>query len=341
MFSGWIAGDSFAIDLGNTNTLLANESQILVSEPSYIVFDNDKNRVKAVGAAAYDIFEKNHENLRPVKPLRWGVISDYDSAAAMIREMVNNTFSKSKRLRGFRNIISGVPFATTEVERRALRDALGQFNARDIKLLFEPLAAAIGMGLNVQEPSGKMIVDIGGGITEIVIISLSGVAAFYSTKVAGDSMTEDIQDYFRRYHQLYIGFRTSERIKMQVGSVLEQPEDVPAPAYVTGRDLKEGIPVKLRTDHREIHHILDPSFCSIEEAIINTLEVCPPELASDIYGNGIHVTGGGAMLRGVRERLEKTLSLPIHIDSDPLLSVSKGISKVLARPEKSKAMLIN
>lgn len=340
MFSRLVGHENFAIDLGNTNTLLSNESAILVSEPSYIVFDKQNSEIKAVGTAAYDIFEKNHEYLRPVKPLRWGVISDYESASAMIREMVNRTFSRSRRLMGFRNIISGVPYATTEVERRALRDALGQFDARQTRLIFEPLAAAIGMGLNVQEPSGKMIIDIGGGITEIVVISLSGIAAFNSLKVAGDSMTEDIQDYFRRHHHLAIGLKTSERIKMQLGSVLEELEEEPEPVFVTGRDMKEGIPSQILTNHRELYRILDPAFSSIEEAIVSTLETCPPELSADLYLSGIHVTGGGAKLRGVKERFERNLGLPVHIDPAPLLSVSKGISKVLARPEASRAILI-
>jgi rod shape-determining protein MreB and related proteins len=178
--------ESFAIDLGNNNTLLTDNQHILLSQPSFIVFDEVKRTVKAVGEEAYNIFEKNHEQLKPVKPLRWGVIADFNSAAVMIKQLVNRIYKNKNWPGGFRHIVSGVPLSTTEVERRALRDALDQFGARKTYLLVEPLAAAIGMSLNIREPEGKMIIDIGGGITEIVVISLSGIAVSRSVKVAGD-----------------------------------------------------------------------------------------------------------------------------------------------------------
>ncbi len=331
---------SFAIDLGNNNTLLTDKENILLSQPSYIVFDKNNNSVKAVGTTAYDIYEKNHEDLKAVKPLRWGVISDYESASKMIRELVSKVHSRRTRLRGFDNIISGVPFATTEVERRALRDALDQFNSRKRHLLFEPLAAAMGMGLDIRQPDGRMIIDIGGGITEIVVISLAGIAVFSSTKVAGDSFNEDIQDHFRRERGITIGLKTAERVKIQVGSALEKISDPPEPYQVHGKDILEGIPVVRKTDHCEIARVLDKSLRSIEEDILHTLEACPPELAADIWTNGVHVTGGGALLRGLKERLESRIQLKVHIDPHPLLSVTKGISKALASPEKFKNLFI-
>ncbi len=331
---------SFAIDLGNNNTLLTDKENILLSQPSYIVFDKNNNSVKAIGNSAYDIYEKNHDDLKAVKPLRWGVISDYESASKMIREMVSTIYAKKTRLAGFDNIISGVPFSTTEVERRALRDALDQFNSRKRHLLFEPLAAAIGMGLDIREPEGRMIIDIGGGITEIVVISLSGVAVFRSSKVAGDSFNEDIQDYFRRERGIHIGLKTAERVKIQVGAALENIFDPPEPYQVHGKDILEGIPVVRKTDHTEIARILNKSIRSIEEDILHTLEACPPELAADIWTNGVYVTGGGALLRGLKERLEASIQLRVQIDQHPLLSVSKGISKALASPDKFKNLFI-
>ncbi len=329
---------SFAIDLGNNNTLLTDENQLLYSQPSYIVFDEEKHAVKAVGDEAYNIFEKNHDQLKPVKPLRWGVIADYDSASMMINKMVRQVYKKSI-LSSFNHIISGVPLCSTEVERRALRGAIEQFNSSKTHLLFEPLAAAVGLGLNIREPEGKMIIDIGGGITEIVVISLSGVAVFQSIKVAGDSFTEEIQDHFRRVHNLTIGWKTAEQVKVQVGAATTSLVNPPAPMMVKGKDIMEGIPVTRKIDYQEIAYVLDKSLQAIEQSIIQTLEICPPELAADIYQNGIHLTGGSALLRGMRERLQKTTQLDVHLDKEPLLSVSKGISQALRDPKKFQSVL--
>lgn len=336
MFS-FLQNKSFAIDLGNNNTLLTDDKQILYSQPSYIVFDQEKNSVKAVGEEAYNIFEKNHELLKSVKPLHWGVISDYESASVMINKMVRHVY-KQNFLSSFNHIISGVPYATTEVERRALRHALDQFNSSKTHLLFEPLAAAVGMGLNIREPEGKMVIDIGGGITEIVIISLSGIAVFQSIKVAGDSFTEEIQEHFRRNHNLSIGWKTAEQVKVQVGAAasLKNP---PSPMLVKGKDIIEGLPVTRKVNHEEIARVLNNSIETIEQSIIQTLEICPPELAADIYQNGIHLTGGGALLRGMSERLQNTIHLPVHLDDEPLLSVSKGISQALRDPKKFNSVL--
>jgi rod shape-determining protein MreB and related proteins len=328
-----LTSKSFAIDLGNNNTLLTSGEGVLLAQPSYIAFETETHKVKAVGDAAYSMYEKHHAELSPVKPLRGGVIADYDSAAAMIKEMVNGVYPK-QWFNSFGQIISGVPYATTEVERRALRDAMDQFNARRTNLIFEPLAAAAGMGLNIQSPEGKMIVDIGGGITEMVVISLSGIAVFHSTKVAGDSFTEEIQDAFRRNYNMAIGFKTAEQVKIQAGLVWNKLKEKPISMQVRGKDIMEGIPVVRTVSSCEIAEILNKPFQSIEEGIIHALEVCPPELAADIYQNGIHITGGGALLLGVRERLEHALRLPIHIDSEPLLAVSKGIAQALREPKK-------
>jgi rod shape-determining protein MreB len=333
-----LSSKSFAIDLGNNNTLLIDQGGVLSSQPSFIAFDSATHSVKAIGDAAYNMYEKNHTELLPVKPLRGGVIADYESAATMIKEMVRGIYPSSWR-NSFGHIISGVPFATTEVERRALRDALDQFHARKTNLFFEPLAAATGMGLDIRTPEGKMIVDIGGGITEIVVISLSGIAVFHSSKVAGDSFTVEIQDAFRRNFNMSIGFKTAEQVKIQAGLVWPRMKEKPAPVLVRGKDIMEGIPVTRTISSSEVAEILNKPFQSIEEGIIHALEVCPPELAADIYQNGIHITGGGALLHGVRERLEYGLRLPIHIDEEPLLAVSKGIAQALRDPKKFRPVL--
>lgn len=332
---------SFALDLGNTNTIVCDKDGIKLSQPSYIVFDSNNHSVKAVGEQAYNIFEKNHDELKTVKPMKGGVIADYDSATRLIRELIRRADTTSGFFNGYDNIISGIPYYTTEVERRALRDAVDQFNARKTSLFYEPLAAAMGIGLDIREPEGKMVIDIGGGITEIVVISLSGVASFQSTKVAGDAFDEEIQDHFRRNYNMAIGLKTAEQIKINVGAVKTKLKETPPPMRVKGKDLIEGIPVTRQIDHSEVAFILEKSFSSIEHCIIQTLETCPPELAADIYLNGIHVTGGNALLRGLKERLEAKVKLPVHIDEDALVSVSKGAALMLRDPKKYRSILID
>ena len=330
-----------AIDLGNNNTVVSDNERVLLAQPSYIVFDTESQAVKAVGDKAYKMFEKNHDDLRPIKPLKGGVIADYDSASKMIREMLSVAYSTKSFFSGYNNIISGIPYSTTEVERRALRDALGQFNSRKTYMIYEPIAAALGIGLDINEPDGKMLIDIGGGITEIVVISLSGIAAFQSLKVAGDVFDEQIQDYFRRQYNMAIGLKTAEQVKIQVGCVLDDISDAPSPMRVRGKDLIEGIPVTRTVDHIEVCRILEKSVSAIEHAIIQTLETCPPELAADIYQNGIHITGGNAMLRGLKQRFEKRIELPVHIDVEPLLSVSRGIARTLNDTRKYSSILLD
>lgn len=330
---------SFALDLGNSNTIIADESGMLLAQPSYIVFNTTKN-VKAVGDHAYAMFEKTHEELTPVRPLKGGVIADYESATRMIQEMVKQVYKKRNFFSGFDHVISGVPYNTTEVEKRALRDALEQINSKKSYLLYEPLAAALGMGLSIREPQGKLVIDIGGGITEIVVISLSGIAAFKAVKVAGDTFDENIQDHFRKNYNMAIGLKTAEQVKIEVGAVTDKLADPPQPVLVKGKDMISGIPVTRKIDHTEVASILDRAITQIEIGIIQTLETCPPELAADIYETGIHLTGGGALLRGMQARLEKRMKLKVILDKDPLRSVSKGILNTLQAPEKFRSILM-
>ncbi len=331
---------SFAIDLGNTNTLVRDTDKLLVDQPSYIVLDSDRTEVRAVGSQAYDMFEKAHKAYRPVKPLRGGVIADYDSAAKMLHALMRLAYSDKSLFNGYGDVIAGVPFSTTHVERRALLNALESLHARNTWLIFEPIAAALGMGLNIQEPEGQLVIDIGGGITEIVVISLSGIAGFQSVKVAGDSMDETIRHYFRKEYNVEIGIKTAEQVKIQVGAVVQDLENPPAPMAVKGKELLRGLPVTRTVDYREIANVLEKSISAIELGIIQTLETCPPELASDIYTQGLNVTGGNALLRGLQERLQRKFRLPVHIDDNPLLSVSKGIATVLRDPRKYRGVLI-
>ena len=336
----FIRKKSFAIDLGNTNTLVRDADKLLVDQPSYIVLDANRSEVKAVGTQAYSMFEKSHGEYRPIKPLQGGVIADYDSATKMLQALMHLAYGDKSVLNGYGDIISGVPYSTTHVERRALLNALETLHARSTALIFEPLAAALGIGLNIQEPDGKMVIDIGGGITEIVVISLSGIAGFQSLKVAGDSMDETIRHYFRKEYNMAIGIKTAEQVKIGVGAVVTDLANPPEPMAVKGKELLRGLPITRKVDYQEIASVLEKSISAIELGIIQTLETCPPELAADIYINGIHVTGGNALLRGLRERLQRKLKLPVHIDDEPLKSVSKGVAAVLRDPKRYKGVLM-
>lgn len=330
---------NLAIDLGNTNTLLRDQHHLLLSEPSVLIVDEDSHRIEAVGEQAYAMLEKTHHHLKPIRPLRGGVISDGESAKQMMRALVRKA-SRPSLLRGFQFLISGVPYDTTPVEKRALRDTLDQFSARHTHLVHEPLAAALGMGLNIQEPEGKLVVDIGGGITEVVVISLSGVAAFQSVRVAGDTLDEEIQDYFRREHHLAIGLKTAEQLKKELGCVYEPIASSTIGRLVKGKDLREGIPSTRWVSEAEISRVLDRPFRQIESCIHQSLEACPPELAGDLYRTGMFVTGGHARLTGLAERFHKLFQIPVHVDPQALLSVSKGIAHILNRPAAFRSVLM-
>lgn len=331
---------NLAFDLGNNNTLLTDQHNILLAEPSVMVINEDSRKVEAVGEKAFEMFEKTHTNLKPIKPLKGGVISDGESARKMVKELVNKVGKPSFFSRGYNYLISGVPYDTTPVEKRALREILEQFTAQHTHLVHEPLAAALGIGLNIQEPEGKLVVDIGGGITEVVVISLSGIAAFQSVRVAGDKLDEEIQDYFRREFNLAIGLKTAEAVKKQIGCVYEPVASINETVLVKGKDLIEGVPASRIINQLELSRVLERPFKQIEECIHQSLEACPPELAGDIYKSGIHVTGGNAVLKGLPERFAKIFQLPVHVDPQPLLSVSKGVAQVLQAPARYKAILL-
>jgi rod shape-determining protein MreB len=331
---------NLAIDLGNNNTLLSDQSTILLSQPSFMIVNELNNNVEAVGDEAYKMLEKTHSNLKPVKPLKGGVISDGESVKKMLKNLVSRIEKPSYFPSGYNYILSGVPYDTTPVEKRALRDVLDQFSSKNTFLVHEPLAATLGLGLDIKEPEGKLVVDIGGGITEVVIISLSGIAAFQSIRIGGDTFDEEIQDYFRRVYNLSIGLKTAERIKKEIGCVYSNVSLKTEFAHVKGKDLMEGIPTNRVIAQPELTQVLERPFKQIESCIQQSLEICPPELSSDIYRSGIYVTGGNAQLKGIRERLEKTFQVPVHIDSEPLLAVSKGIAKILAAPQKYRSILI-
>jgi len=328
-----------AIDLGTANTLIMYNDEVVVDEPSIVALDRMTGKVLAIGAEAQQMHEKTHENIKTVRPLRDGVIADFTVAEHMIRGMIKMIHPNRRFIPSNHKMVICIPSGITEVEKRAVRDSAEHAGAKEVYLIPEPMAAAIGIGINVEEPIGHMIVDIGGGTTEIAVIALSGIVSDQSIRIAGDEFNSDILDYMRRQHNLLIGERSAERIKIEVGAALPELETPPEDIEIRGKDLMTGIPKTISISYREIAHALNKSIMKIEEAILKALEFTPPELSADIYDRGIHITGGGALLRGLDIRLQEKTKLPIHIAEDPLKAVVKGTGIALKNTHKFKFLM--
>lgn len=331
-----------AIDLGTANTLIINKDKVVVDEPSIIAIDKNTNKVLAIGREAMQMHEKTHENIKTIRPLKDGVIADFHAAEHMIRGMIKMIEGQNKRFfPASHRMVICIPSGITEVEKRAVRDSAEHAGAKEVYMIHEPIAAAIGIGINIDQPVGSMVVDIGGGTTEIAVIALSGIVCDQSIRVAGDSFNKDILDYMRRQHNLLIGERTAERVKIEVGSALtELDDDAPEDYEIRGRDLMTGIPKVIKLSYSEVAFAIDKSVSKIEEAVLKALEISPPELSADIYDNGIYLTGGGALLRGLDKRLSMKTKLPIHIADDPLRAVVRGTGLALKHLNEYKSVLM-
>lgn len=315
-----------AIDLGTANTLIYSRSAggIVLNEPSIVALNMQKEPV-AIGHEARLMHEKTHHNIRTVRPLRDGVIADFEVAEQMIRGMIKKV--KVKWFSTTRQIVICVPSGITEVERRAVEDSAEHAGAKEVYLVDEPMAAAIGIGLDVHEPVGNMIVDIGGGTTEIAVIALSGTVYAQSVRVGGDELNEDIINFFRRNHNLLIGERTAEKIKCEIGSAA--PLDEELEMITKGRDLVNGVPRTRQITSRDVREAISESVNTIIEAITKSLEQTPPELSADILDRGIMLTGGGALLKNIDKLIMETTDLPVHIAEDPLTAVVRGTGAIL------------
>lgn len=312
-----------AIDLGTANTLIIQDGKVVVDEPSIVAINRKTGQTIAVGRKAMQMHEKTHEDIKTVRPLKDGVIADFNAAENMIQGLINMIGNRKRFFSNLRMVIC-IPSGITEVEKRAVFDSADHVDSKETYLIYEPMAAALGIGLDVEEPVGNMVIDIGGGTTEIAVIALSGIVCDQSIRVAGDELTTDIVDHMKRQHNLLIGERTAEQIKIHVGSALTELENPPEDYAVNGRDLMTGIPRQIIVNYSEIAEALNESIASIEDAVLKALENTPPELASDIYKTGLYLTGGGALLRGLDKRISQKTKLPVHIAEDPLRAVVRG-----------------
>jgi rod shape-determining protein MreB len=318
-----------AIDLGTANTLIIFEDKVVVDEPSIVAIDKKTKNVIAVGKKAMMMHEKTHSEIETIRPLKDGVIADFAAAEAMIRGFISMINDTNRWFKPSLTMVICVPSGCTEVEKRAVMESAERANARERYLIYEPMAAALGIGLDVEQPEGNMIIDIGGGTTEIAVIALSGIVTDESIRIAGDEFTSDIVEYIKRQHNILIGERTAEQVKIHVGAAMQDLDNPPSDYPVHGRDLLTGIPKQIIVSYSEIAGALDKSISKIEEAVMKALESTPPELASDIYMKGLYLTGGGALLRGLDKRLSIKTKLPVQVAEDPLRAVVRGTGLAL------------
>ncbi|MBQ0053842.1 MAG: rod shape-determining protein [Bacteroidales bacterium] len=318
-----------AVDLGTANTVILMNDKVVIDEPSIVAFDQKSGRIMAVGETARQMYEKTNQNIRTVRPLKDGVIADFDAAEQMIRGFVKMINSRRRLFTPSLKMVVCIPSGSTEVERRAVRDSSEHAGSKEVYIIFEPMAAALGIGIDVMQPFGNMIVDIGGGTAEIAVISLGGIVCSDSIRVAGDVFTTDIQQYMRQQHNLRVGERSAEQIKINVGAATADLDQIPEPYIVKGPNIMTSRPIEVAVTSQEIAHCLNKSIEKIEAAILNVLEQTPPELYSDIVNKGIFLTGGGALLKGLDKRLTEKFNIQFHVAENPLKAVARGTSIAL------------
>ena len=329
-----------AIDLGTANTIIICNDKIVVDEPSVVALDRRSDKLLAIGKVAQQMHGKAHEGIRTVRPLRDGVIADFYAAELMIRGMIKLIPHKNQLFTPSLRMVVGIPSGSTEVEIRAVRDSSEHAGGREVYMIYEPMAAAIGIGLDVEAPAGNMVVDIGGGTTEIAVISLGGMVANKSIRIAGDDFTADIMEYMNRQHNIKVGERTAEQIKINVGSALtDLGDEAPEDYIVRGPNRMTSLPMEVPVSYMEIAHCLEKSITKIEAAVLAALESTPPEIYADLVKNGIYLAGGGALLRGLAKRLTDKIQIQFHVADDPLHAVARGTGVALKNVHKFQFLL--
>ena len=323
-----------AIDLGTANTIIIYNDKVVVNEPSIVAIDQHTSKLIAIGEKAWQMHGKTHESIKTIRPLRDGVIADFDAAEQMIRGMIKMINPKPRMFKPALKMVVCIPSGATEVERRAVRDSSEHAGGRDVYMIYEPMAAAIGIGIDVEAPVGSMVIDVGGGTTEIAVISLGGIVCNQSIRIAGDGFTADIQAYMRHQHNIKIGERTAEDVKIKVGSSLPDLDDPPEDYTVRGPNLMTAMPIEIPISYQEIAHCLDKSISKIETSILAVLEQTPPELYADVVNRGIYMAGGGALLRGLCKRFTDKINIPFHLAEDPLQAIARGTGIALKNVDK-------
>ena len=326
--------EEIAIDLGTSNTLIIHLDKVVVDEPSIVARNIQTNEIVAIGTRAQQMHGKTHKKIETIRPLKDGVISDFQSSEQMIRGFIKMIPRKRTLFSPTLKMVICIPSGVTEVEKRAVIDSAEHAGAKEVFLIHEPMAAAIGIGIDVLEPNGNMVIDIGGGTTEIAVISLGGIVTEKSIRIAGDEFTDNIKNYMKTRHNIAIGDTTAERIKINVGSALTELDEPPANYPVHGRDLMTGIPKEIVVTYKEIAGAMNNSIEQIEEAVMSALFQTPPELSADIYNTGLYLTGGGSMLRGLDKRISQKTKLPVYVAEDPLRAVARGTGIALKNIEK-------
>ena len=323
-----------AIDLGTANTIIIYNGKIVVDAPSMVALDNRTGKLKAVGHEAQAMYGRAPENIRVIRPLQNGVIADFNAAEQMMRGMMKMVTMRNTLFASSLRMVVCIPSGSTEVEIRAVRDSSEHVGGRDVYMIYEPMAAAIGVGIDVEAPEGNMVVDTGGGTTEIAVISLGGIVTNKSIRVAGDEFNEDIREYMGRQYNIKLGERTAELIKINVGSALNELEDAPEDYIIHGPNRMTSLPMELPVTYQDVAHCIEKSVSKIEAAVLSALDTTPPELYADIVRNGIYLTGGGALLRGLDKRLTDKIGIVFHVADDPLHAVARGTGVALKNVDK-------
>ncbi len=312
------------IDLGTANTLIIHNDKVVVDEPSIVAIDAHSEKLVAIGHQARQMHEKTNPRIKTIRPLKDGVIADFNATELMLRGMIKKVRMSGSLFSPSLRMVICIPSGSTNVEIRAVRDSADRAGAREVYMIFEPMAAALGAGLDVEAPEGNMIIDIGGGTSEIACISLGGIVCSESINVAGDVFTADIQNYVRQQHNIRIGERTAEAIKCSIGAAVQQLDEEPEDYIVTGPNMLTALPQTVSLSSNEIAYALEKSLVKLDAALMQVLEKMPPELYADIVKNGVYLAGGGALIKGLDKRLSEKTGLPFHIAEDPLRAIARG-----------------